>query len=208
MFFFFFFCSINRKEDALHPGRISISVWCGSTPQRPNAISRLVCLLRRRRGVLAKGCFPCVCVCVLRNSCIFFPLVAFRAIRRRQCQSEAAETRLLFLCVVCWRPGCPRLPTAERGMMGREWRGGQRQGGLIRLNWRVFWCNREKKLLSGIKRAFSAGFLFPEDKIKAGNVFVNDRPDPGEPPLQSMLGDLLQRCNNKHGKRFRFISYF
>lgn len=72
MFFFFFFCSINRKEDALHPGRISISVWCGSTPQRPNAISRLVCLLRRRRGVLAKGCSPCVCVCVCFKKFLHF----------------------------------------------------------------------------------------------------------------------------------------
>lgn len=44
------------------------------------------------------------------------------------------------------------------------------------------------------KRAFSARFLFPEEKIKAGNVFVNDWPDPCELLQPSILGILLQRC--------------
>lgn len=55
------------------------------------------------------------------------------------------------------------------------------------------WRSREsEKLQSGIKRAFTARFLFPEEKIKAGNVFVNDRPDPCLLLQQSMLGVLLQ----------------
>ncbi len=79
--------------------------------------------------------------------------------------------------------------------------GRQRQGGQICLNWRFFWCIGKRsggaaqrgKLQSGIKRAFTAGFLFPEEKIKAGNVFVNDWPDPCLLLQWSILGVLLQR---------------
>ena len=48
--------SINSKEDAPHPERINICVWCGSTFLRLNAIARLVCLQRRRRRRRAVGC--------------------------------------------------------------------------------------------------------------------------------------------------------
>lgn len=114
--------------------------------------------------------------------------------------------------MVCRRPGWPEaVDRRETGAAedlteterhdGRGVGGRQRQGGQICLNWRFFWCigersgraERREKLQSGIKRAFTARFLFPEEKIKAGNVFINDWPDPCLLPQLSILGVLKKR---------------
>lgn len=87
--------------------------------------------------------------------------------------------------MVCWRPGSPeaadrrerqellRIYQKQKGMMGKVcvWDRFVLIGGFSGASGR-------EELQSGITRAVSAHFLFPEDKIKAGNAFVNDWPEP------------------------------
>lgn len=170
-------------------------------------------------GARGRAADMCVWVCVFRFFlAFFFILLPFGASEEDNAKLKPQRRCWFHCCSFCLflslcgllkarlARGCR--PERDRSCWGFNrnrkawWEGGKRrrQGGQICLNWRFFWCIGERsagaeqteKLQSGIKRAFTARFLFPEEKIKAGNVFVNDWPDPCLPLQLSILGVLLQ----------------
>lgn len=152
-----------------------------------------------------------VCVCVFKIfSCIFLIWFSFGASEEDNANLKP-QRRWRFRCSFCLflslcgllearlARGCRpererqellRIYQEQKGMMGKVcvWDRFVLIGGFSGASGR-------EKLQSGIKRAVSAHFLFPEDKIKAGNAFVSDWPEPiCRRAIEQMRAVPLKKC--------------